>query len=61
VTDEVAEDIRDVPPIRVLFEGYRWVIDSGGGITRRLISREEALELAEAAAAAEDRVVELAA
>lgn len=61
MTEEVAVEIEDVPPIRVVFEGFRWVIDYGGGITRRLSSRDEAVELAQAAAAAEDRVLELAA
>jgi len=61
MTEDLAVEIEDAPPIRVVFEGFRWVIDYGGGITRRLTSRDEAMELAQAAAAAEDRPLELAA
>jgi hypothetical protein len=61
MTEELAGEIEDVPPIRVVSEGFRWVIDYGGGITRRLKSRDEAVELAQQAAAAEDRALELAA
>ena len=61
MTGEGASATEEMPPIRVVFEGFRWVIDYGGGITRRLSSRDEALELAQQAAAAEDRALELAA
>jgi len=61
MAEEGTVEIEDVPPIRVVFEGFRWVIDYGGGITRRLSSRDEAVELAQEAAAAEDRALELAA
>jgi hypothetical protein len=61
MTDELAAEIEDVPPIRVVLEGVRWVIDYGGGITRRLTSRDEAVELAREVAAAEDRALELVA
>ena len=61
MAEERAAEIEDVPPIRVVADGFRWVIDYGGGITRRLSSRDEAVELAQVAAAAEDRALELAA
>jgi len=61
MAEEGTVEIEDVPPIRVVFEGFRWVVDYGGGITRRLSSRDEAVELAQEAAAAEDRALELAA
>ena len=61
MTEELAGESEGVPPIRVVLEGFRWVIDYGGGITRRLTSREEAVALAQVAAAAEDRLVDLAA
>ena len=61
MTQEIALENENVPPIRVVSEGFRWVIDYGGGITRRLSSREEAVELAQRAASAEDRALELAA
>jgi hypothetical protein len=60
MTEELGVEIEDVPPIRVVFEGFRWVIDYGGGITRRLISRDEAVALAYTAAAAESRDLDVA-
>lgn len=61
MAEELALEIEDVPPIRVVFDGFRWVIDYGGGITRRLTSRDEAVELAQEVAAAENRVLDVAA
>ena len=61
MTEELVAESEEAPPIRVVFEGFRWVVDYGGGITRRLTNREEAVELAQEAAAAEDRVLDLAA
>lgn len=55
------EIIENVPPIRVVLQGVRWIVDYGGGITRRVASRDEALALAQSAADAEDRSVEIAA
>jgi hypothetical protein len=61
MTEELADEIENVPPIRVVFDGCRWVIDYGGGITRRLATRHEAMALAESAAAAENRALDVAA
>jgi hypothetical protein len=48
-----AED--DVDPVRVLSQGSRWVVDYGGGITRRFESRDEAIAHAQALADNEGR------
>lgn len=61
MTEDLAVESEEAPPIRVLLEGFRWVVDYGGGITRRLTTREEAVALAREAANAEDRVLDLAA
>jgi hypothetical protein len=61
MTDDLAVETDEVPPIRVVLDGVRWVIDYGGGITRRLASREEAVALARTAAAAERRMLDVAA
>lgn len=61
MSEERVVEIEEAPPIRVAPEGFRWVIDYGGGITRRLTSREEAVALAESAAAAENRELDVAA
>ena len=61
MTKELVDVTEGAPPIRVAPEGFRWVIDYGGGITRRLTSREEAVALARRAAVAENRGLDVAA
>lgn len=61
MTEELTAETEHPPPIRVSLQGVRWVIDYGGGITRRLTDRDEVVALAQSAAAAEGRDVDLAA
>jgi hypothetical protein len=48
------------PPIRVRTEGSRWIVDFGGGITMRFVSRDDAVATAQAAAKSENRELDLA-
>jgi hypothetical protein len=59
MTEKAGEKAGDYGSIKVTFDQSRWVVDYGGGITRRFAERNDAVNAAKAAAASEGRAVDL--